>query len=96
MTLWAHAESGGEVGARFLRVKNQGSGTKWCCSDMKKRTVSDRAFFVFLFPLDCGWGFGGDVVDYAVDAADFVDYLVADFCEEFVGEVYPVGGHAIG
>ena len=52
--------------------------------------------FRFLFPLDCGWWFGGDVVDYAVDAAHFVDDLVADVGEELVGEMYPVGGHAIG
>ncbi len=51
---------------------------------------------LLLFPLDCGWWFGGDVVDYAVDAADFVDDLVADLSEELVGKVYPVGSHAIG
>ena len=49
-----------------------------------------------LFPLDGGRWLGGDVVDYAVHAANLVDDLVADLRQEFVGEVYPVGGHAVG
>ena len=31
-----------------------------------------------LFPLDGGGGLGGDVVDYAVDAAHFVDDLILE------------------
>ena len=49
-----------------------------------------------LFPLDGGGGFGGDVVDYAVYAADFVDDLVAGVGQELVGEMYPVGRHTVG
>ncbi len=49
-----------------------------------------------LFPLDCGWRFGGDVVAYAVYAAHFVDDFVADLGEELVGKVCPVGCHGIG
>ena len=66
-----------------------------------KIPLSSRFFYTFkeralnLFPLDCGWRLGGDVIDYAVDAAHLVDDLVAYLCQEFVGEVYPVSGHAI-
>lgn len=49
-----------------------------------------------LFPLDCGRGFGGDVVANAVDAADLVDDVVADAGHEIVGQMGPVGGHGVG
>ena len=49
-----------------------------------------------LFPLDGCRGFGGDVVDDAVDAADLVDDLVGDVPQEVIGEGEPVGGHAVG
>lgn len=34
-----------------------------------------------LFPFDGCWGFAGDVVDYSVDAADFVYYAVGYYVE---------------
>ncbi len=49
----------------------------------------------FLFPLDCGGGFGGDVVDDAVDAFDLVDDAVRGARQEVGGETGPVGGHAV-
>ena len=53
--------------------------------------------FVFqLLPLNCCWGFGGDVVADAVDALDVADDLVADVGKEVVGEFCPVGSHGIG
>lgn len=49
-----------------------------------------------LFPLNCGRWLGGDVVDYAIDAAHLVDDFIADVGQEFIGEMNPVGGHAVG
>ena len=49
-----------------------------------------------LFPLDRGRGFGGDVVNDAVDAADFADDLVGDVAEKVVGEGEPVSRHGVG
>lgn len=37
-----------------------------------------------LFPFDGAGGFAGDVVDDAVNAADFAYDTAGDFCEEFV------------
>ena len=37
--------------------------------------------FSWLFPLDGAGGFAGDVVDDAVDAADFADDTAGDFCQ---------------
>ena len=48
-----------------------------------------------LFPLDCGWRFGGDVVDHAVHSPHFVDDFVAYGTQEVVGEMAPGGGHAV-
>ncbi len=53
------------------------------------------AVLVWLFPFDGAGGFGGDVVDDAVDAGDFVDDAAADAGEEVVGEAGPVGGHEV-
>src|SRR5207302_2311281 len=47
-------------------------------------------------PLDRAGGFGGDVVDDAVDAADFVDDAGRGAAEKFVRERQIVGGHAVG
>ena len=38
------------------------------------------------FPLDGCRGFAGDVVDYAVDAADFVYDSIGYYGEDFVGD----------
>ena len=38
------------------------------------------------FPFDGCGGFGGDVVDDAVDAADFVYYAIGYYGEDFVGD----------
>jgi len=39
-----------------------------------------------LFPFDCCGGFAGDVVDYSVDASDFVYYSIGYYGEDFVGD----------
>ena len=44
------------------------------------------------FPLDGGGGFAGDVVDDAVDAADFVDDPAGNRAQDLVGDVGEVGG----
>src|ERR1700730_16061147 len=49
-----------------------------------------------LFPLDCAGGFGGDVVDDAVDPAHLVDEAGRGAAKEFVRERGVVGGHALG
>lgn len=51
---------------------------------------------IVLFPFDRAWGFGRDVVDDAVYAADFAGDAGRDGGEEIVGEACPVGGHAVG
>lgn len=48
-----------------------------------------------LLPLNRGRGFAGDIVDDAVDAANFVDDAVGDFRQQGVGKLRPVGGHEI-
>lgn len=48
--------------------------------------------FCQLFPFDGGGGFGGDVVDDAVDAGNFVYDADADGVEDVVGDADPVGG----
>ena len=45
-----------------------------------------------LFPFDGARGFGGNVVDDAVDAVHLVDDAVGDAGQEIVGEAGPVGG----
>ena len=45
------------------------------------------ASFIYLFPLDGGRRFGTYVIDYAVDSAYLVDYVVADLGKEVVREV---------
>jgi len=47
------------------------------------------------FPLNSAWRFRSDVVDDAVDAADFIDDAAGDSLEHIVREESPVGGHAI-
>ena len=54
------------------------------------------ASFIYLFPLDGGRRFGTYVIDYAVDSAYLVDYVVADLGKEVVREADPVGGHSVG
>ena len=49
-----------------------------------------------LFPFDGAGGFGADIVDDPVDSMDLVDDAVGEFSQEFVGQVGPVGGHAVG
>ncbi len=48
-----------------------------------------------LFPFDGAGGFGGDVVDDAVDAGDLVDDPAGDGFEDVVRDFGPVGGHAV-
>src|SRR5690606_5248879 len=48
------------------------------------------------FPLDRSGRFGGDVVDDAVDAADFVDDARRDAAEEVVREGIVIRRHAVG
>ena len=43
-----------------------------------------QACYLVLFPFDSGGGFAGDIVDDAVDAADFVDDSVGNNAEHFV------------
>ncbi len=38
-----------------------------------------------LFPLYGGGGLAGDIVDYAVDAGDFIDNAIGDAGEEVIG-----------
>ena len=56
-----------------------------------------RSFFITgtLLPLDGCGRFGGDVVDYAVDPLDLVDDVVRHVGQELVGQVHPVGRHAV-
>ena len=51
---------------------------------------------ISLLPLDCTRRFGGDVIDDAVDAADFVDDAGGGLTEEIVAERIVISGHAIG
>ena len=46
-------------------------------------------------PFDGSRRFASDVVDDAVDAADFVDNAAADALEDVVGQRGPVGGHTV-
>src|SRR5690606_16772880 len=46
-------------------------------------------------PLNGGGGFGRDVVDDAVNAADFVDDALAHRRQDVVGAAGPVGGHGV-
>ena len=48
-----------------------------------------------LLPLYGGRGFGGYIVDDAVDFGHFVDDAVGDAGEKVVGEACPVGGHGV-
>src|ERR1700744_3851824 len=48
-----------------------------------------------LFPFNRRGRLRRDVVDDAVDAADLVDDPGGDLAEEVVGELDPVGGHAV-
>src|SRR5262245_13877654 len=49
----------------------------------------------FLLPLDRRRRLRADVVDDAVDAANFIDDARGDSREEFVWQTGPVGGHAV-
>ena len=46
-------------------------------------------------PLDRSGRFAGEVQHHAVDTADLVGDAGADAFEEFVGNLHPVGGHAV-
>ena len=48
-----------------------------------------------LFPLNRRRRFGGDVVDDAVDAADFVDDAVRHARQHVVWYARPIGGHRV-
>src|SRR6185437_13781094 len=48
-----------------------------------------------LLPFDGRGGFGADVVHHAVDAAHLVDDAVGDGGQQVIGEVGPVGRHAV-
>lgn len=48
-----------------------------------------------LFPLNCGWWFGGDIVADAVHAFYLVDYLVAHPMHEIIRKFRPIGRHGI-
>ena len=47
---------------------------------------------LFLFPFDCGRGFGGDIVHNSVDARDFVGDASGDFCQKLIGKPCPING----
>src|SRR5262249_29012584 len=49
-----------------------------------------------LLPFDCAGGFGGDVVDHAVDAAHLVDDAGGGAPQDLVRERVAVRGHAVG
>lgn len=48
-----------------------------------------------LFPFNCGWRLGADVIADAIDAFDFVDNPAGDGFHYFVGQLVPVGSHTI-
>ena len=48
-----------------------------------------------LFPFNGAGGFGADVVDYTVDSVDFVDDAIGKGAEQFIGQMRPVGCHAV-
>lgn len=48
-----------------------------------------------LFPFNRCRRFGTDIVDYPVNSPDLVDNIVGYFCQELIGQVDPVGSHAI-
>ena len=51
--------------------------------------------FCQLFPLHRCGGFGGDVVEDAVDALDLVYDAVGDLVQHLKGDAGPVGGHKV-
>ena len=50
---------------------------------------------MILFPLHRSGGFGGDVVDDAVDAVNLVGDAVGDGCEDIIRDSCPVCGHEV-
>lgn len=52
--------------------------------------------YLFLFPLNSCRGFGGNIVDDAVNVFHFVDDSHAHFIQHFVGDARPIGGHKVG
>ena len=62
-------------------------------------TISDDLFHAFisllLFPLNRGRRFAAYIVNYAVDAFDFVDDAVGDAAEQRVWQFCPVCGHEV-
>src|SRR5437660_782343 len=50
---------------------------------------------MFSLPLDGSRRLGGDVINHAVDATDFIHDAVGDLFQYVVGKRDPVGGHAV-
>ena len=48
-----------------------------------------------LFPLDGARGFGGDVVDHAVDSLDLFDDAVHHLIQQLPGQMHHFGGDSI-
>ena len=48
-----------------------------------------------LLPFNGARRFGADVVDDSIDPMHFINDTVGEFPQEFVGQVSPVGGHAV-
>lgn len=63
---------------------------------MPQTRINTRLFRILnLFPLNRSGGFGGDVVDDAVDAVDLVGDAVGDGCEDIIRNSCPVCGHEV-
>ena len=52
-------------------------------------------FTFFSFPLDGCGGFGGDIVDNAVDMGHLIDNADGDPVQHLIGDTGPVGGHEV-
>lgn len=65
-----------------------------CTEEVRRENSSVQR--LISFPFNRGGRLAGNVVDDAVDAADFIDDAVGDLAEEFVRQMAPDGGHEVG
>lgn len=70
------------------------------CAHKRDRESSHSLFvitnYLFLFPFNSCRGFGGNIVDDAINVFHFVDDSDAHFIQHVVGDARPIGGHKVG
>src|SRR3990172_2381904 len=94
MAIMPHSDSGGIITAVFQPLQSVDQ-YRQCLplTDIPNNTA--HIVPISLFPFDRTWGFRANVIDDSVHAFDFIYDSIGDMSQNVVGDIRPVGGHAV-